>query len=139
MYVFGGSLLPSEDIVSELWRLNLSTFQWTPLFNISEGEGNSSAESAVTLPVAVRGHTAHVVGSKMVVLFGMSPGETIFPSYIQEYDFGELPNHRDLQTLSSSPFSIGYRLEWLQCKPFIEGPCSSEMIFCCVMTYIKTN
>ena len=76
--------------MSELWRLNLTTFQWTPLFNTSED--NSSAESAVALPAPVREHTAHVVGSKMVVLFGMSPGETLFPSYIQEYDFGESCN-----------------------------------------------
>lgn len=87
MYIFGGALTPSEAVVSELWQLNLGSLQWTPLFNISED--NSSAESANMLPVAVRGHTAHVVGSKMVVLFGISPGENIFPAYVQEYDFGE--------------------------------------------------
>lgn len=87
MYVFGGALTPSEVIVSELWQLNLVSLQWTPLFNMSED--NSSAEPALALPIAVRGHTAHVVGSKMVVLFGISPERVIFPAYVQEYDFGE--------------------------------------------------
>lgn len=88
MYIFGGAVTPSEAIVAELWQLNLTSLQWTPLFNTSTD--NSSAESAATtLPVAVRGHTAHVVGSKMVILFGISPGEEIFPPYVQEYDFGE--------------------------------------------------
>lgn len=86
MYVFGGALYPSEAMVSELWLLNLTTSQWTPLFNDTM---DNVTEPLPSLPVAVRGHTAHVVGSKMVVLFGISPGEEIFPAYVQEYDFGE--------------------------------------------------
>ena len=82
MYVFGGSLYPSETITSELWRLNLTTFQWTLLF------ADPANSSLTALPLAVRGHTAHVVGSKMVILFGISPGEEEFPAYVQEYDIG---------------------------------------------------
>lgn len=88
MYVFGGSLYPSEAISSELWTLDLTSFQWTPLFNMSTDLDNSSV-NPVQLPVAVRGHTAHMVGSKMVVLFGFSQGEETFPAYIQEYDFSK--------------------------------------------------
>lgn len=83
MYVFGGSLYPSETISSELWRLNLTTFQWTPLF------ADSANSSLTALPLAVRGHTAHVLGSKMIILFGISPGEGVFPAYVQEYDIGK--------------------------------------------------
>ncbi len=91
MYVFGGVLYPSEMITSELWRLHLTSLQWTPLFNESVPPMDNVTEGVEPLrpPVAVRGHTAHVVGGKMVVLLGMSPGEDIFPVYIQEYDFSK--------------------------------------------------
>lgn len=99
MYVFGGSLYPTETITAELWKLDLTTLQWTPLFNQSSSPppDNSSSPFPSTPvypaplepPVPVRGHTAHVVGSKMLVLLGYSSAEEPFPSYVQEYDFGE--------------------------------------------------
>ena len=42
------------------------------------------------LPLPVRSHTAHVVGSKMIVLFGVSSSAETLISYVQEYDFGKL-------------------------------------------------
>lgn len=90
MYVLGGSLYPSETILSEFWMLDLTSFKWTPLFNVSANPDNSSAP---TLPIPVRGHTAHVVGSKMVVLFGISSGDELLPAYVQEYDFSESRSH----------------------------------------------
>ena len=94
MYVFGGVLYPSETITSELWKLDLASLQWTPLFNESvpaSDDGTNITERVEPLhpPVAVRGHTAHVVGGKMVVLLGMSPGSDTFPVYVQEYDFSK--------------------------------------------------
>ena len=43
----------------------------------------------VLLPVAVRDHTAHVVGNKMVVFFGYAPATNdVIINFVQEYDFG---------------------------------------------------
>lgn len=89
MYVFGGSLYPSEDITSELWRLDLTSFQWYPLFNQSSPDSDNSSAPLLQLPVAVRAHTAHVVGGHMLVLFGLSSGTEEFPAYIQRYNLGE--------------------------------------------------
>lgn len=89
MYVFGGSLYPSEVISSELWVLDLTSLQWTPLFNESTPDLDNSSVPVLQLPVPVRGHTAHVMGSKMLLLFGLSSGGEEFPAYVQEYEFGE--------------------------------------------------
>lgn len=107
MYVFGGAKLQSEEIVNELWALDLQTQVWTPLFNqeaLSTDRDNDTlmevgdVTSSVSierngenfLPLPVRSHTAHVVGSKMVVLFGISSGAETLISYVQEYDFSKL-------------------------------------------------
>ena len=89
MYLYGGSLYPSEVITSELWRLDLDTFQWIAL---SSNPVNVSVTGCLNLlPMPVRGHTAHAVGSKMVVLFGLSSGDdSSFPTFVQEYDLSEL-------------------------------------------------
>ena len=107
MYVFGGAKWPSEEIVNELWALDLQTRVWTPLFNhdpydtehdnttlLEVGGAPSSVSIEPSeenfLPLPVRSHTAHVVGSKMIVLFGLSSGAETLISYVQEYDFGKL-------------------------------------------------
>ena len=84
MFVFGGSLTPSEEFSNELWQLNLSSLQWSPLFSLP----NLSSSDSYTLPLAVRGHTAHVVGSKMVVLLGFAKDLTCL-TFVQEYNFSE--------------------------------------------------
>lgn len=106
MYVFGGAKLPSEEIVNELWALDLQTQVWTPLFyhhtlstehdnatlmEIGDVPSSISIESGEEnlLPLPVRSHTAHVVGSKMIVLFGVSSGAETLISYVQEYDFSK--------------------------------------------------
>ena len=116
MYVFGGSKFPLEEITNELWSLNLLTLTWTyhgPFPNPDVGSGSVTNTSAgnITgvgvaggddvvsveegasgrscLPIPVRSHTAHVVGTKMVVIFGLSSGEENAVSFVQEYDFGE--------------------------------------------------
>ena len=106
MYVFGGAKLPSEEIVSELWALDLQTRAWTPLFShqplssehvnatlVEVGDVPSSVSIEPSeesfLPLPVRSHTAHVVDSKMIVLFGVSSGAETLISYVQEYDFSK--------------------------------------------------
>ena len=111
MYVFGGSKLPQETITNELWAFNLTNRTWTNLSEDREGEipMNNSSNSTGTvvdmgsgplvamgttnqmdyLPLAVRGHTAHVVGSKMVVLFGQAKSEQRLVAFVQEYNLGE--------------------------------------------------
>ena len=121
MYVFGGSLLPSEEITNELWALDLPTLTWTSLApptpatpttlpnntlnvtatNISSEGGEAGSlvmvevvneganEGGLLLPVPVRSHTAHVVGDRMVVVFGLSSeGSNSMLDFVQEYDFG---------------------------------------------------
>ncbi len=107
MYVFGGAKLLSEEIVNELWALDLQTQVWTPLFDhqplntehnnatLMEVGGVSSSVSIEPsgenfLPLPVRSHTAHVVDSRMIVLFGVSSGAETLISYVQEYDFSKL-------------------------------------------------
>ena len=113
MYVFGGAKIPSEEITNELWALDLDSFIWTPLFDDSTPSlpSNTSDDNStisgnpgdrvvameianqetgeMLLPLPVRSHSAHLVGSKMVVLFGLSSSEDSFISYVQEYDFGK--------------------------------------------------
>ena len=104
MYVYGGAKLPSEDVVDELWALDLITHEWTPHFNMSEIHVEDNITTLMDepdvstvisqprrslLPIPVRSHTAHVVDSKMVVLFGLSSSAEFFISYVQEYNFGK--------------------------------------------------
>ena len=117
--MFGGAKTPQEEITNELWSFDLRNFVWKCLFatdtasndtNIGNSsnattslvqDGGSTSVSMATgragrsvgddyLPVPVRSHTAHIVGSKMVVLFGYSNREDVFISYVQEYDIGKL-------------------------------------------------
>lgn len=111
--MFGGAKTPQEEITDELWALDLRTLTWVCLFNgtdmddlssnmtsLNQEGGGGTSISMVTrasqdgddgyLPMPVRSHTAHVVGSRMVVLFGYSSREDVFISYVQEYDFGKL-------------------------------------------------
>ena len=117
--MFGGAKAPQEEITNELWSFDLRNFVWNCLFatntasndtNIGNSsnattslvqDGGSTSVSMATgragrsvgddyLPVPVRSHTAHIVGSKMVVLFGYSNREDVFISYVQEYDIGKL-------------------------------------------------
>lgn len=53
-------------------------------------ETSDTESASEPLPIPVRSHTAHVIGNKMVTLFGLSSGRTVLLSYVQEFDFGEL-------------------------------------------------
>ena len=41
MYVFGGALLPSEEVTNELWALHLPSLTWT-LVNAMESSGSGT-------------------------------------------------------------------------------------------------
>ena len=112
--MFGGAKTPQEEITNELWSFDLRNLVWTCLLDdtgtpsndttnattsLVQGGGSTSVSMATGragrsaggdyLPMPVRSHTAHIVGSKMVVLFGYSNREDVFISYVQEYDIGK--------------------------------------------------
>ncbi|XP_074640642.1 attractin-like protein 1 [Tubulanus polymorphus] len=60
VYMYGGNI--NGDITNELWRFDLVSNTWMKL--------NSS--SGNDLPIAVAGHTAHLIGNAMIVIFGHS-------------------------------------------------------------------
>ncbi|XP_048585207.1 attractin-like protein 1 [Nematostella vectensis] len=72
LVVFGGRVEGSE--VNELWIFDTHLMSWQ---EVSPKGGNT--------PLAVSGHSATVVGGKMVVLFGYGPEEG-FTQKVQEYD-----------------------------------------------------
>lgn len=106
MYVFGGAKIPAEEITSELWVLDLVSLEWTDLSPVSNTTADNSSDSNATipgvvsmetlqvspqegdyLPLPVRSHTAHVIGSTMVVLFGLTSDRLNLVGFVQEYDF----------------------------------------------------
>lgn len=54
-------------------------------FDVPE-EGDSSNNGSGLLPLPVRGHTAHVIGDKMLVFFGVVRASESLPSLIQQLD-----------------------------------------------------
>ena len=124
MHVFGGVLIPEERITNEHWALHLPTLTWSPLtlsttdrdddiinnstsYNLTGVDvGNhgdvtvtTTGEDSVELPLRVRSHTAHVVATTMIAIFGMSNLQRPFIFFVQEYDLGRFPFH-------SSPVEI---------------------------------
>ena len=111
MHIFGGVLIPEERITNEHWTLHLPTLTWSPLtlhtynddddvviepdnstdidVNAADVAMEITNEKTTRVPIRVRGHTAHVIGSTMVVLFGMTDYQHEFIDYVQEYDFGK--------------------------------------------------
>lgn len=84
MYVFGGTKVTTEEMTNELWALDLTTMTWALI------ETNLTNNSSVAfLPFPVRSHTAHVVGSKMLIILGFSSIEDSTVSLVQEFDFSE--------------------------------------------------
>ncbi|CAI8041271.1 Attractin [Geodia barretti] len=108
MHVFGGVLIPEERITNEHWVLHLPTLTWSPLtlspdpnddvidnstsYNLTGVDDDNSVvvttanHNTVKLPLRVRSHTAHMVSTVMIVLFGMSDLQHKFFSFVQEYD-----------------------------------------------------
>lgn len=80
MYIYGGALLPSEQITDELWKFSFDNLSWT---QIQEHRNES-----VYYPIGVKYHTAHVVNGKMVVLLGYSAIDRLL-NYVQEFDLSK--------------------------------------------------
>ena len=113
MHIFGGVIIPEERITNEHWALHLPTLTWSPLtlnthdddddnYVITEPDNSTDIDlnavdvsmeiinaNSASGPIRARGHTAHVIGSTMVVLFGMTDSQHTFIYYVQEYDFGK--------------------------------------------------
>ena len=78
MYIFGG-VINQRTVTNEFWEYNPKNGKWTDL--------SSHDDSVQAFPLPVAGHTAHIVGSEMHVLFGYNPYEGYL--YIpQIYSFG---------------------------------------------------
>ncbi|KAI6188845.1 hypothetical protein M3Y98_00398300 [Aphelenchoides besseyi] len=77
LYVFGG-VVQQQHITNELWRFDLTNRTWS-----LESAPN---RSALALPAAVSGHTAHVIKDEMYVIFGYNPFEG-YLHRIQIYSF----------------------------------------------------
>ena len=89
MYVYGGSLLPSEEITNELWRFDFRNLNWTEIESCRE-QNETVTEYC---PIGVKDHSANVVDDKMIILFGYSVdnnGELV--NFVQEFDLGKRKN-----------------------------------------------
>ena len=74
LYIFGGRI--GQKATNELWLFDTQTLRWSLL----PSQGDS--------PLAVAGHTANIVNSKMIVLFGYGP-QRGYTDKVQEYDLGK--------------------------------------------------
>ena len=74
LYVFGGRI--KQKATNELWSFNTQTLHWSLLPSL----GNS--------PLSVAGHSATLVVSKMIVLFGYGP-QRGYTDKVQEYDLSK--------------------------------------------------
>jgi hypothetical protein len=76
-----------EGVTGELWQFDMQQSVWTLLANDSMPAAVGGGVS--TSGLAVAGHTAHLINTTMVVLFGHSPLYG-FVNIVQEYDTGEI-------------------------------------------------
>ena len=74
MYVFGGRI--NQQATNELWLFDTQTSCWMLLPSLGDS------------PFAVAGHTATLVNSKMIVLFGYGPLRG-YTDKVQEYNLGK--------------------------------------------------
>uniref|UniRef100_A0A0N5C9V4 Attractin n=1 Tax=Strongyloides papillosus TaxID=174720 RepID=A0A0N5C9V4_STREA len=77
LYIFGG-VLNKKVITNELWSFDIITKE----FNLLSPHNDSYS----SLPLAVAGHTAHIIGDEMYVFFGYNPYEE-FIHQTQIYSF----------------------------------------------------
>ena len=82
MYIFGGELVSSGVVSNELWAFNLTSFEWQVLLP------SNRTTSSSYLPLAVRHHTAHVVGDRMLIIWGFAGNRgSVLTRLVQQYDF----------------------------------------------------
>lgn len=83
MYVYGGALLPNEEITNELWKLDFRNLTWYEIESCQ-----SENESLSYCPIGVKDHTSNIVGDKMIVFFGYSTLDILL-NYVQEFDLSK--------------------------------------------------
>ena len=87
LYIYGG-VLNQRKITDEFWAFDMSAHVWAEITQNEQQHVDPKATTwPTTMPLAVAGHTAHVVGQKMLVIFGYCPTWG-FTNVVQEYDFG---------------------------------------------------
>jgi hypothetical protein len=77
--MFGG-VIKQNMITNEFWAFDLDTHLWTKLIGHND--------TALAYPAATAGHTAHLIGSEMHILFGYNPYEGYLYAP-QIYSFGK--------------------------------------------------
>ena len=83
IYMFGG--LKGKVITDELWELHLSKYEWT----LISQDMIKLVHPLRKEPLAVVGHTAHVIEGTMYVFFGHSP-EYGYMNTVQLFQIGKL-------------------------------------------------
>ncbi|VDL83459.1 unnamed protein product [Nippostrongylus brasiliensis] len=83
LMMFGG-VIERKNITNELWSLDLHKKVWKK--ESDENNDLMKSEKVKVPPLAVSGHTAHVIGSEMFVFFGYHP-EIGFVHNVQIYNF----------------------------------------------------
>ncbi|CAO4387133.1 unnamed protein product [Caenorhabditis nigoni] len=84
LYMYGGVTktknrhITTQEATNELWIFDMTSKTWT--------EQNHKNETILTAPFAVAGHSAHVIGSEMFVIFGYNPLFG-FLHHVQIYNF----------------------------------------------------
>ncbi|KAF1749186.1 hypothetical protein GCK72_025653 [Caenorhabditis remanei] len=84
IYMYGGVTktrkrhVTTQAATNELWVFDMTTKSWT--------EQNHKNETIIAAPFAVAGHSAHVIGSEMFVIFGYNPLFG-FLHHVQIYNF----------------------------------------------------
>lgn len=83
LYMFGG-MIKNTNVVNELWRYDGRS--WTVLRNDDSQYMRIRHSPELRGPLKSMGHTANVVGDRMIVIFGHNPIYGYLNS-VQEYDF----------------------------------------------------
>ena len=89
MYIYGGALLPTEVVTNELWKFNFTTLTWSQIRSTSHGNESRNETDQVMMSIGVKDHTAHVIGNKMIIIFGYSEVDTLL-NYVQEFNLGNI-------------------------------------------------
>ncbi|XP_053204126.1 attractin-like protein 1 [Panonychus citri] len=82
IYMFGG-IVKNTKVVNELWRYDGK--HWTALRS-DDNRGCLSGLNGLCAPLTVMGHTANVIGDRMIIIFGHNPIYG-YLNTVQEYDF----------------------------------------------------
>ena len=86
IYMYGGTMR-SGHTSRELWSLDLDLLSWDRVDWVPGQCTDRKGDDKLCGPIHSMGHTAHVVPSRMIVIFGHSP-KYGYLDVVQEYHFG---------------------------------------------------